>query len=159
MIHFNIFYFFYQAQFSTYEKDNDGVYKHLVNATINSCNILARVKSHPILRLIVKELLKSSNFPMVNFSNLVYLKLNISVLFIVKTLRPAQSREDFTTWKTLLLTKTFCHHSSHLEVLCLLSASCGWLMMSHRQSWVSASWLKLTIQKKENLDFSKAEKI
>ncbi|KAL7015982.1 hypothetical protein ACKWTF_016755 [Chironomus riparius] len=52
------------AQFSTYEKDSDGVYKHLVNATLNACNILARVKSHPILRLIIKELLKSSNFPM-----------------------------------------------------------------------------------------------
>ncbi|XP_070509013.1 uncharacterized protein [Chironomus tepperi] len=52
------------AQFSTYEKDSEGIYKHLVNASINSCNILARVKSHPILRLIVKELLKSSNFPM-----------------------------------------------------------------------------------------------
>lgn len=45
-------------------ENSDGQYKHLVNASINTCNILSRVKSHPILKLIIKELLKTSNLPM-----------------------------------------------------------------------------------------------
>lgn len=48
---------------SHYEKvDND--YQHLVNTSMNVCNVLKRVKSHPILKLVMKELLKASNIPM-----------------------------------------------------------------------------------------------
>lgn len=50
------------AHVSHYEKvKND--YEHLVNTSINICNILSRVKTHPILRIIIKELTKTSNFP------------------------------------------------------------------------------------------------
>lgn len=47
---------------SHYEKvDND--YQHLVNTSVNVCNIMSRMKTHPILRIVMKELLKSSNIP------------------------------------------------------------------------------------------------
>lgn len=45
-----------------FEKVNNE-YQHLLNASMNVCNIMSRVKSHPILRIILKELLKSSNIP------------------------------------------------------------------------------------------------
>lgn len=47
---------------SHYERvDND--YQHLVNTSVNVCNIMSRMKTHPILRIVMKELLKSSNIP------------------------------------------------------------------------------------------------
>ncbi|KAG5667287.1 hypothetical protein PVAND_015273 [Polypedilum vanderplanki] len=48
---------------SHFEKDSDGEYKHLVNASINACNMLSRTKAHPILKIILKELLRASNIP------------------------------------------------------------------------------------------------
>lgn len=48
---------------SHFERINTGEYQHLVNTSANICNLFGRVKSHPILRIILKELLKSSNFP------------------------------------------------------------------------------------------------
>lgn len=41
----------------------DNEYQHLVNTSINVCNLMSRVKTHPILRIVLKELLKASNFP------------------------------------------------------------------------------------------------
>lgn len=47
------------AHFEKVEKE----FQHLVNTSINVCNILSRFKTHPILRIVLKELLKSSNLP------------------------------------------------------------------------------------------------
>lgn len=47
---------------SQYEKV-DGQYQHFVNSSISACNVLGRFKAHPIMKLVVKELLKSSSIP------------------------------------------------------------------------------------------------
>lgn len=47
---------------SHYERLNDE-YQHLLNASMNICNLMSRVKAHPIMRIIMKELLKASNIP------------------------------------------------------------------------------------------------
>ena len=47
---------------SHYEKVNKE-FQHLVNSSVNVCNVMSRFKSHPIVRIILKELLKSSNMP------------------------------------------------------------------------------------------------
>jgi hypothetical protein len=47
---------------SHYEKIKNE-YDHLMNTSMNICNIMSRVKTNPILRIIMKELMKSSNFP------------------------------------------------------------------------------------------------
>ena len=50
------------VHFAHYERVNNE-YQHLLNASINSCNVMSRLKSHPLLRIILKELLKASNIP------------------------------------------------------------------------------------------------
>ncbi|CRL08229.1 CLUMA_CG021127, isoform A [Clunio marinus] len=45
-----------------FEKVNNE-YNHLINTSLNACNFMSRAKSHPIVRLVMKELLRSSNFP------------------------------------------------------------------------------------------------
>lgn len=47
---------------STFEKMN-GQYEHLVNSSVSVCTILTRFKNHPIFKIILKEILKSSNVP------------------------------------------------------------------------------------------------
>jgi len=47
---------------SHYEKDKKE-YQHLLNTSVNVCNIMSRIKTHPILRIVLKELMKTSNFP------------------------------------------------------------------------------------------------
>lgn len=42
---------------------NGNEYEHLLNTSVNICNVMTRVKSHPILKIILTELLKASNFP------------------------------------------------------------------------------------------------
>lgn len=50
------------ARFASFEKV-DGKLMHLVNGTSSICNVMSRFMSHPILKYIVEELLKSSNIP------------------------------------------------------------------------------------------------
>ncbi|CAO1424382.1 unnamed protein product [Diamesa serratosioi] len=45
-----------------YEKEK-GEYQLLLNSTLEVCTLLSKTKTHPIIRLIMRELLKSSNFP------------------------------------------------------------------------------------------------
>lgn len=47
---------------SHYERVNKE-YQHLMNSSVNACNVMGRFKSHPIVKIILKELLKNSNLP------------------------------------------------------------------------------------------------
>lgn len=50
------------ARFACFEKV-DGKLTHLVNGTSSICNVMSRFMSHPILKYVVEELMKSSNIP------------------------------------------------------------------------------------------------
>lgn len=51
-----------RSRFASYEKvDNE--YQHLVNGTASLCNVMGRYKSHPIMKYVMEELMKSSNIP------------------------------------------------------------------------------------------------
>jgi hypothetical protein len=48
---------------AVFERGDDGEYKHLMNVSVNVCNIVTRVSKRPILRAIIKEIMKNSNIP------------------------------------------------------------------------------------------------
>lgn len=47
---------------SDYEWINNE-FQHLANVSLNVCNVMTRVKAHPILKIVLQELLKASNIP------------------------------------------------------------------------------------------------
>jgi Protein of unknown function (DUF1091) len=47
---------------SQYEKVG-AEYQHFVNSSVSACNVLGRFKAHPIMKIVLKELLKSSSIP------------------------------------------------------------------------------------------------
>lgn len=67
-------------------------YQHLINTSVNVCNVMSRVKSHPIVRLILKELLRSSNFP----TNCPVKKVRSFHRNLTKYLTPTFHREFIT---------------------------------------------------------------
>lgn len=51
-----------RSRFASFEKvDNE--YQHLVNGTASLCNVMGRYRSHPIMKYVMEELMKSSNIP------------------------------------------------------------------------------------------------
>lgn len=54
--------FLLQLHIAHYEKEK-GEYQLLMNSTLEVCTLLSKTKTHPLIRMIMRELLKSSNFP------------------------------------------------------------------------------------------------
>lgn len=114
---------------SQYEKIN-GDYQNLANSSLDVCNIVSRVKTHPLLKLIIKELLKSSNFqtscPLrkVRRQHITLITFSSYVFFF----------REFTTWKTFLWMKSSFHHSSLSEASCQRSACLGQSMAKNCRS-------------------------
>lgn len=47
-----------------FERAEDGEYKHLMNTSVNACNVLNRLKKRPIVKAIMKEIMRTSNIPL-----------------------------------------------------------------------------------------------